>query len=482
MADEKPLVLDVDGTFLKTDILYECFWAGLGQDPLATLKASLAHLRHPARLKRALCEITDLRTDLLPVNPEIADLARQMAAEGREVVLASASDARIVSRLAADHGLSERVFASDGEINLKGAAKAGALVEAYGEEGFHYAGNDRSDKAIWDHADGVIMVGDLPRIEQSLLAAGREVAKYPGGWRWRDLLRALRPHQWVKNVLLFLPMLAAHDFSLHTFLLVLLGIISFSAAASAIYIVNDLLDLEADRLHVKKRHRPFASGAVPIRAGMAAFVFLAAFALGIGAWLGGAFLLTLIAYMLLSLAYSLKLKRMRWVDIAVLATLYTLRVVAGAAASRVDASVFMLIFIFPVFFTLGAVKRMTELALAKDDARLPGRGYGRADRDDLLNMAGIGIAAALVIFFLYSFTDQARTLYPTRWLLWVALVPIAWWLIRMVRLGYLGRQDYDPIVFALSDKRGLGLIMLVLALMFYAAGLWQEWFAALFGG
>ena len=289
-------------------------------------------------------------------------------------------------------------------------------------------------------------------------------------------MKALRPHQWVKNVLLLLPMIAAHDFALSTLFLVILGIAAFSAAASCIYIVNDLLDLEADRLHKTKHKRPFAAGTVPIRIGMAAMVGLAVVAIGLGALLGLQFLLVILLYMALSLAYSLRLKRMRWIDIATLASLYTLRVVAGAAASQVEASVFMLIFIFPVFITLGCVKRLTELTLAEGDARLPGRGYGRPDRPDLLNVAILGMIGALLIFFLYSFSDQAARLYPDQWILWVALIPIFWWLFRMVRLGWYGKQDYDPIVFALRDKRGVGLLLITLSLMFWSAGLWSQWF------
>jgi len=149
------------------------------------------------------------------------------------------------------------------------------------------------------------------------------------------------------------------------------------------------------------------------------------------------------------------------------------------AAGGVDASVFMLIFVFPIFVTLGCVKRLTELSLASGDDRLPGRGYGRADRGDLLNMSALGMIGALVIFLAYSFSPQAAILYPTRWLLWVALLPIAAWLWRMIRLGYHGKQDYDPIVFALTDKRGIGLLLITLSLMFYAAGLWTVWLAAL---
>lgn len=274
-------------------------------------------------------------------------------------------------------------------------------------------------------------------------------------------------------------MLAAHDMRLETLWLVLLGMVAFSAAASSIYIVNDLLDLEADRLHETKHKRPFASGRVPIRVGMATYLVLTVIALGIGVLLGPAFLAVVVGYMLLSLAYSLRLKRMRWIDIATLAMLYTLRVVAGAAAGKVDVSIYMLIFIFPVFITLGCVKRLTELTLAKTDERLPGRGYSRADRSDLRNVAALGTVGALVIFFLYTLSDQARELYPTRWILWLAIIPIAMWLLRMLRLGYFGKQDYDPIVFAMRDKRGIGLLLITLSMMFYAAGLWQEWFTAL---
>ena len=475
MNDNKPLVLDVDGTFLNTDMLLENFWAGMGNHPLATLKAVFGNFRNPARLKQELVQLSEIRTDLLPVNPQIKSLAEETVSAGREVVLASASDQHLVARLAGEYGLSQRYFASDGQTNLKGEAKAQALVKAFGESGFHYAGNAPVDRAVWDHADGALIIGRFPKIAGSLKAAGKQVAEYPGGWKMRDLVRALRPHQWVKNILLILPVIAAHNFTLPVLLLVFLGMIAFSAAASSIYIVNDLLDLEADRLHVKKRHRPFAAGKVPIAVGMATSILLFLFAIGIGAYLGAAFLAVLILYVVLSLAYSLKLKRMRWVDIATLAGLYTLRVIAGAAASGVVASGFMLVFIFPVFITLGCVKRLTELTLATSDERLPGRGYGRKDREDLLNVGGLGIAGALLIFFLYSFSEQATMLYPTRWLLWVGLIPLAWWLIRMLRLGYQGKQDYDPIVFAMTDKRGIGILLILLSLMFYSAGLLQEW-------
>ncbi|SMR71255.1 4-hydroxybenzoate polyprenyltransferase [Aliiroseovarius halocynthiae] len=474
----KPLVLDVDGTFLRTDILFECFWAALGKDPIRTLRVSVSNLNAPARLKAELAEISSLRTDLLPVETEVVKLSTDAKADGREVILASASHHPLVVQLAKDHDLSERIFASDGRTNLKGAHKADVLVEAFGEAGFDYAGNASVDRAVWAKADHAIVVRDTASARQ-IEARGQPLTQVKGGWRLADVLRSFRPHQWVKNVLLLLPMIAAHAFDAGTIFAAFMGIIAFSAAASSIYLVNDLLDLEADRLHATKHKRPFASGAVPIPIGMLCFVLLAAIALGVASSLSWAFLGVVAFYMALSLAYSLKLKRMRWVDIAVLASLYTLRVVAGAAATGIYISGYLLVFIFPVFLALGCVKRLTELTLATTDERLPGRGYGRADRPDLLNVAGLGVVAALVAFFLYSFTEQAIGLYKTRWLIWVAEIPLAWWLIRMVSLGWHGKQDYDPIVFAMKDKRGIGLILMTLAIMFYAAGLWQTWFSAL---
>lgn len=478
MADKKPLVLDIDGTFLRTDLLFETFWAGLGQAPVETLRAAAKTLTNPAALKARLVELTEVRTDLMPVNAQVLTLARQAQAEGREVVLASASNEVLVKRLAADHGLSERVFASTPERNLKGSAKAVALVEAFGEAGFDYAGNDTVDREVWAHADRAIVVGDRASA-QAMEAAGKPVTRIATEVSARGVLKAFRPHQWVKNVLLFVPMLAAHDFTLATLGLVLLGMAAFSLAASSIYVVNDLLDLEADRLHVKKKHRPFASGRVPLPVGMAAGVGAGVVALVLAALLNPGFFGIIVLYMVLSLSYSLKLKRMRWIDIAVLAGLYTIRVIAGALAAQIYVSGYLLVFIFPAFLTLGCVKRLTEVTLAEGDARLPGRGYGKPDRPDLLNVAIIGIVGALTSFFLYSFTAQALALYPTQWLVWATLIPIAWWLIRMLRLGYYGKQDHDPIVFAMKDKRGVGILLIAITLLFQAAGLWETWVTAL---
>ena len=475
MTTKKPLVLDIDGTFLRTDMLFECLWGGLGKDPVGTFRAIWDTFGDKAALKERLAHIAKPRVDLMPVSEPVATMVEAAKAQKVEVVLASASDISLVRDLAAAHDLSPTVFASQDGVNLRGAAKADALVAAYGEGGFHYAGNERGDMAIWERSDEAIIVGPVTGAKNALIA-DHSVTELPGSWTWKDLIRALRPHQYVKNVLLLLPLIAAHQFGLVPFLTILLAIVAFSAAASCIYVVNDLLDLEADRLHVKKKNRPFASGAVPIDVGMKACLALGFIALGVAACLNWAFFGIIALYMSLSLAYSLKLKRLRWVDIATLAGLYTIRVVAGAVAGEIYVSGYMLVFIFPVFVTLGCVKRLTELTLATSDERLPGRGYGKPDRSDLMNVACIGMFAALLVFFLYSYTDQAIELYRSQWLLWVAMIPIAGWLWRMVSLGYKGKQDHDPIVFAMKDRHGLSLLLFTITIMFYAAGLFHNAF------
>ncbi|MDA8747647.1 UbiA family prenyltransferase [Litoreibacter sp.] len=475
LSEAKPLVLDVDGTFLRTDLLFESFWAGMGRDPIGTLRIIRTTFGDKAALKAELADLSQPRVDLMPVSAPVLAVVEAAKQQGVETVLASASDYTLVRQLAATHELSPEVFASKDGVNLRGEAKADALVDAYGARGFHYAGNEVSDLAIWHKADEAIIVGSVSGAKHALIA-DHDVTELPGGWAWLDLIRALRPHQYVKNVLLLLPLIAAHQFGLIPFLTILLAIVAFSAAASCIYVVNDLLDLEADRLHVKKKNRPFASGAVPISVGMVACGALAVLALGVAASLNWVFFGIVALYMFLSLAYSLRLKRLRWVDIATLASLYTIRVVAGAAAAEIYVTGYMLVFIFPVFVTLGCVKRLTELTLATTDERLPGRGYGKPDRSDLMNVACIGMFAALLVFFMYSFTDQAMTLYKSQWLLWVAMIPIAGWLWRMVSLGYKGKQDHDPIVFALKDRHGISLIIFTVTIMFYAAGLFHNAF------
>jgi 4-hydroxybenzoate polyprenyltransferase len=244
----------------------------------------------------------------------------------------------------------------------------------------------------------------------------------------------------------------------------------FSAAASSIYIINDLMDLEADRKHETKRKRPFAAGAATILSGMGVSALLALGALGSALWLSWQMAAIIALYMVLSLSYSLGLKRLRWVDIATLAALYTLRVVAGSVAVGVPMSGWLGAFIFPIFLALGGVKRLVELGKAKDEAPLPGRGYARRDRADLRNIAITASVGALVVYTLYTYSEIAAVLYNNPLGIRLAAIPVALWLGRMITLGWQGRMDYDPIVFALRDPIGLALVGAGAFMLMQAAG------------
>ncbi len=451
-------------------MLYESFWAALGKAPIATLKTCLVSFANKAELKQRIAALSGLDVGLLPVNQNVLDLCKDARANGRDVVLASGSDAALVSQLAQILGISDAHLSSDGAGNLTGRRKAEALIALYGTGGYDYVGDAPVDVPVWKNAREAFAVGLSPATRISLAHHGITVREIDRRWRFRDLLKGLRVHQWIKNILLFLPLIAAHRTDLDGFLAVLLGVIAFSAAASSIYVVNDLLDLRADRLHEKKYSRAFASGSVPIRIGMAASALLGMLALAVSAALSWPLFGIIAVYLVLSLAYSLTLKRMRWVDVTVLAALYSLRVIAGAIAASVVASGWLIAFVFPIFLALGCVKRLTELARTKSDEPVPGRGYARRDRQDLLNIATTAAIAAMIVFLVYTFGETAQRLYENKWELRLTAVPVGLWLYRMIKTGMSGSQDYDPIVFALRDWKGLALIAATLALMFHAAG------------
>ncbi|MHA3914015.1 UbiA family prenyltransferase [Halovulum sp. GXIMD14793] len=463
-----PLVVDLDDTLLRTDLLYECFWKGMGSDPLGTLQIVWKNWGDRARLKVDLATLAQSEPTTQPVDEEILAVCHAAAAEGREVVLATASTKVLVEPIAEHIGGFDAVLTSDENTNLSGEEKAAALVERYGESGFDYVGDSLKDIPVWQKARKCLVARPSEALPGKLEEAGLAPEVIGSRWRWIDLWRGLRPRQWIKNILMVLPLIAAHTADVWSILAVVLGFVSYSAAASAIYLVNDLTDIDADRAHPTKCKRIFAAGRVPIRVGMAASVALGLFALTIAALLGWAMFIVIGFYIVLTLAYSMRLKRARWVDIATLAGLYTLRVVAGAVATGVPASGWLIGFIFPLFLTLACVKRLTELAKATTDGPVPGRKYSKSDRGDLLNVAILAGIASCAVFVGYSYSSVAQVLYYSAWQLRLAVLPLALWLTRMIWTGWMGSQAYDPIEFALRDKFGLALIAIAMITLVWA--------------
>jgi 4-hydroxybenzoate polyprenyltransferase len=468
-SPEVPLVIDLDGTLLRTDMLYESFFASAKEGIPHHLSTASSLRRGKAQLKAYLAGSCQIDYEQLPYNQDILELIREAKSSGRRVYLATASDRLHAEAIAAHLGLFDGVFASDGEVNVSGDAKARLLIEAFGERGFDYAGNGHADLMIWPHARKAYLVGSSSALMQNLKRLGVpadhiETAK-PSPRVW---LKALRIHQYAKNFLIFVPLLTAHAYTLHYFSKAVLAFVAFSLCASSVYLLNDLIDLGADRQHPSKKKRPFASGALPLAHGVAAIPILLVLAYGCAILTSWLFTSVLTAYFLLTLAYSFTLKRRLLVDIVVLAALYTTRVIAGAAALPVVPSEWLLAFSMFIFTCLALVKRYVELAM-RIDRELPdptNRNYRLIDLPIIGALAAASGFNAVTIFALYVSSPAVGGLYHHPELLWLLCPILMYWLSRMVVLAHRRVIDDDPIVFALRDRNSricaLAMVGLVL--------------------
>ena len=464
-----PLVIDLDGTLVRTDLLYESLIQLVVRQPAAILSMPGWLLRGKAHFKAQVAQRVDLDVETLPYEPALVEWIRAERARGRPVTLCTASDQRPARRVAAASGLFDDVMASDGTTNLSARHKADALVARFGRNGFDYAGNAQADVPVWRAARRAIVVGARPAVR----AAAARVAEIerefaPPATRLRAWFAALRVQQWVKNLLVFLPLLGAHEFdNVPALIRVALAFLAFSTCASAVYLINDLVDLESDRRHPRKRRRPFASGTLPIPHGLVASVLLvvAAFAIAM-AGVNLAFTGWLFVYLVATGCYSLWLKRKIVVDSLVLAGLYTLRLLAGGAAAGVDTGFWLLAFSLFLFFSLALVKRYAELreTFRRGRSRTPGRDYQVHDLP-LVQMLGIASGFnAVMVLALYINGDTVARLYPHEQLIWFTVPVLLYWISRIWLKAHRGELDDDPIVFALTDG-----VSRVTILVFFAA-------------
>lgn len=373
-----PLVVDLDGTLVKTDLLHE--------DYLQLLSAEAAHhwssvksLRAgKAGFKQYLANLHAADYSVLPYDECIINLIRTARREGRPVYLATACDAKHAQGIADHLGLFDGVFASNGAINLAGQAKASSLVKVFGHHGFDYIGNSRADLAVWAEARKAYSVHAGARLRRALDRLACDVEHLPVQHASiKNWIRAIRVHQYAKNILIFVPLVTAHAFSIQSFYVAFLAFGAFCACASAVYILNDLVDLEADRRHPSKRLRPFACGAIPIAHAMVAVPVLLALSAICAILVSSMFTGVLAIYFSMTIAYSLLLKRRMLVDVVTLAGLYTIRVIAGAVAIEVSVSEWLLAFSMFIFVSLALIKRYIELMMQisqPEDSQLFGAG------------------------------------------------------------------------------------------------------------
>jgi len=465
-----PLVVDLDGSIISTDMLHESALRAFRHHPLDLFRIPLWLFKGKAALKRILASRAEFDPETLPYNLELLSWLRQQKADGRTLVLCTASDRSIADAVAAHLGIFDEVIASDGLINLAGKSKAELLERRFGHLGFDYVGNSSADLAVWERANRAVVVNasaDLAKRVETVCKVQQVFSRELLGLM--TFLSVLRVHQWLKNLLLFVPVVAAHQLMVTDNLSTLaLAFFSFSLCASAVYIVNDLFDLESDRQHLHKRARPFASGQVPVWMGVALAPLLLAASLILGMYVDGHFIAWLVFYFLVTCAYSWGIKRLVLLDCLALAMLYTLRIIAGAAAAGLTMSFWLLAFSTFLFLSLAFVKRYAELALQRFSGkeRTHGRGYLTSDAP-LIQTLGIASGyASVLVLALYINSDAVVKIYRVPEYIWGAVPIMLFWVSWMWMQAHRGNMHDDPLVFAVKDKTsllcGLAFAMVVL--------------------
>nr|WP_032834797.1 UbiA family prenyltransferase [Pseudomonas sp. GM50] len=469
-----PLVIDLDGTLLRSDLLLETGLSFVRHNPLCLFQPLTWLVNSKATLKEKLAEATNIDVSVLPYDETVIEFIQTEKRNGRVIVLATASHHSLAERIAQHLNLFDHILASDSTCNLSSHHKRDLLVEHYGEKGFDYAGNSHDDVVVWASARDAYVVNPERGVERKARASGN-VKKLinTNPFLPRDWVKALRLHQWMKNILIFVPLMAAHK--LFSPLLLWQGVIAFflfGLCASSVYILNDLLDLADDRHHKSKRNRPFAAGRLSIRTGIFAFPILLVISFtGAVFTLPWEFVGVLAAYYILTLAYSLFLKRQMAIDVIVLALLYTIRIIAGAAAFSLALTFWMLAFSMFMFLSLALVKRYAELQEARKKGRLEktrGRGYYPSDLEMISSLGASSGYLAVMVLALYIHDQATGELYSHPQIIWLACPLLLFWITRVWMLTHRGEMHDDPVVYAIRDRASL-IVGSLFCLVFWIA-------------
>ena len=473
MNEAQVIAVDLDGTFTLTDTLHESVLTLVRNKPYFLLLLPFWLLKGIAHLKQKVAEHSELDVTTLPYNQPLIDWLKEEKQCGKKIILCTAANEKIAEAVVGNFDLFDAFIASDSKTNLKSARKRDALQQRYGDNGYDYAGNSNDDLEVWSGASNAIVVNASEYVLQkaSKLTSVTQVflSERAGIAVW---LRALRIHQWLKNLLLFVPLLAAHQIGNSQSLgLLVIAFLSFSLCASSVYITNDLLDLESDRSHPRKRFRPFASAKLSVLHGVIAAPLLIAASFLLGAVVGLDFLIVLLVYLLLTVTYSFYLKRLVLVDCLTLATLYTMRIIAGAAAVSVSLSFWLLAFSIFIFLSLALVKRYAELLVQSKEGKnsAHGRGYLVTDAP-LLQALGVssGYISTLVIA-LYLRSENVMSLYVQPLAIWLLIPILLFWVSWVWLKSSRGEMHDDPIVFAAKDKASLSVAVITAFVFIYAA-------------
>jgi 4-hydroxybenzoate polyprenyltransferase/phosphoserine phosphatase len=470
-APETVLCVDLDGTLIKSDSLHDALCLMLRRHPreLLRLPGLLLH-GGKAALKAHVAVVAPLDAASLPYNHAVVRYLEQQHQSGRTILLATGADVTLAKRVAAHLGLFSGVIASDGSTNMIGGSKLARLRRLYPE--FDYIGNARADLPLLAAARHSFVANPTLGLRLSLRGSGRSAARSFDDSRplLPTLLKAIRLHQWAKNILLFFPLLLSHQIGLRTLLPAIAAFFCFSFVASANYLVNDLLDIENDRHHHRKRLRPFAAGDLPVPLGVALALLLLAASCSILPLLPLAFAEWLLVYIITTTAYSLYLKRIVLIDVLVLSGLYALRMMAGGAATGTFISPWLTSLAVFLFLSLAMVKRFSELSTLREQGvtNSHGRGYRVDDLEQIRSFGTASAYASVVVFSLYITRPDVEDLYHHSGRLWLIVPLMLYWLHRVWLLASRGELDEDPVIFALRDGISLTIGVIIAILAVYA--------------
>jgi 4-hydroxybenzoate polyprenyltransferase len=474
------LCVDLDGTLIRGNVLWECILLVLKRRPTTLLWLPFWLSKGLAFLKQQLAARVHLNPARLAYRQEVLDLLREQKAGGRYLALVTAADRSLAEVIASYIGLFDEVHASDGDINLKGANKAAFLEHRFSAAGFEYMGDSSADVEVWRKARAAYVVGTERRVEQAAAVttlAGTILESRPsfttscGTW-----INALRGHHWAKNLLLFLPLVLSHNLAIESVVRTLVGFVLYGLCASGLYILNDLLDLHSDREHPWKKERPFAAGTISIPEGFAVSSILLSTSLACGLSLDMKFGFALCGYATLTMFYSLYLKKVALLDVFILSSFYSFRILAGALISATPLSQWFLAFSMFFFLSLAMAKRYSELLHASDlvKAGNSGRGYRTGDRELLLSL-GVGSSfSAVVIFSLYVHSQDVLVLYSSPAFLFLLCPIVLYWLSRNWLMAHRGELKEDPVTLAFRDPVSYG-VGLAAAIVIAASMLQIRW-------
>lgn len=460
-SDPLPFCVDLDGTLIRTDLTFESLLSVLKCAPWTLFLLPLWLIKGRSHLKDQLARRASLDTSVLPFNQDVLALTRDARSAGRPTVLVTGSHEHLAQQIAGELSLFDRVLATNAGNNLIGANKARRLDDVFGQGRYEYVANARVDLAVWRNAVAAVTVNAPPRVVRQVAAMGKPHKDLPTkGNKLRIWLKAIRIQQWVKNSLLFVPILTAHEIlNLEAVFIGLIAFVCFGTCASATYIVNDLLDLDADRHHHKKKKRPFAAGTLSVQCGLLSIVGLMSTGLLLALALPLGFQLSLVTYIVTTLLYSLWLKRVASLDVLVLAGLYTLRIVSGAFATGINLSFWLLAFSMFIFLSLALVKRVAELVevhkretvAGETLGKLRGREYSTEDIAVLQSLGASSGYLAVLVLALYIHSEDVSQLYRGPEILWLIAPLLLLWVTRLWVVTARGYMDEDPIFYAIKD-------------------------------